>query len=178
MCSLSKDILKMLNEQVSLEASSSASYLSMAAWCDIRGLCGSAAYLYNHSEEERKHMLKIFHYISDAGGIALSPEVTNIKNDFSGLSDIFSYALDSEVAVTESISKLVDCSFTIKDFTTFNFLQWFVSEQREEEMITRKAFGLFSMFGADKNNGTNHLYIIDRAIGKLKSHKLDVREYA
>ena len=107
----------------------------MASWCESQGYEHSSTLLYNHAEEERGHMLKILRYINAAGGHALQPEITGIKHTFKNLKEVFEDVLKHEIAVTESINDIVDQSLKTKDFATFNFLQWFVNEQREEEIL-------------------------------------------
>ncbi len=166
--SLSKEIEDLLNEQIKMEGQSSAYYLSMASWCETKGYEHSAQFLYEHSEEERGHMLKLFKYVNEAGGHALQPEVTNIKHSFNSLREVFEATLEHEISVTNSIHQIVDKCFASKDFTTFNFLQWFVIEQREEETIARRALEIFDIIGEEGMG----LWNIDIEIGKL--HNVDV----
>jgi len=163
--SLTIETEKKLNEQIMLEGQSSAYYLSMASWCDKEGYSTSAEFLYRHSEEERKHMLKIFGYINDAGGHALQPVIDNVPHQFKNLREVFEKILEHEISVTHSINDLVDHCFSIRDFATFHFLQWFVTEQREEETLARRALELFDIIG-EKGVG---LWTIDQEIGKLES---------
>ncbi|MDN5202578.1 ferritin [Fulvivirgaceae bacterium BMA10] len=167
--SITEDIEKLLNEQIDMEGKSSAYYLSMASWCDTKGYTNSATFLYNHSEEERQHMLKLFGYINDAGGHALQPEITGIKHEFSSLREVFELILNHELEVTKSINNIVDHCFKIKDFTTFQFLQWYVTEQREEETLARRAVELFDIIGEDGIG----LWTIDQEIGKLENFAQD-----
>ena len=161
--SLTEETEEKLNKQIDMEGKSSAYYLSMASWCETMGYSNSSQFLYRHAEEERQHMLKIFGYINDAGGHALQPEVTGIRHKFNNLREVFQLILEHEVEVTQSINNIVDHCFQIKDFTTFNFLQWFVNEQREEEMLARRAVELFDIIGED---GVG-LWTIDQEIGNL-----------
>ncbi|MGF1636657.1 MAG: ferritin [Cyclobacteriaceae bacterium] len=162
--SLLKETEKLLNKQIEMEGRSSAAYLSMASWCEMQGYLNSSAFLYEHAEEERMHMLKLFHYINDAGGYALQPEISNIKHEFKNLKEVFEDILMHEIAVTKSINNLVDHCFTNKDFATFNFLQWYVTEQREEETLARRALELFDIIGTEGIG----LWTIDQEIGKLE----------
>jgi ferritin len=146
-----------------MEASSSATYLAMASWADVKGFENSARFLYHHSEEEKMHMLKLFHYVNEAGGHALQPEIRGVKHHYASLREIFENILEHEIAVTKSIHHLVDHCFTIKDFTTFNFLQWFVTEQREEETLARRVLDVFDIIGEEGIG----LWTIDQEIGKL-----------
>lgn len=161
--SLLSDTEKQLNQQIEMEAQSSAYYLSMASWCDMMGFVNAARYLYQHADEERQHMLKLFHYINEAGGHALQPEITNIRHRFNSLREVFELALEQEIQVTKSINNIVDHCFQMKDFATFNFLQWFVVEQREEETLARRALELFDIIGEEGIG----LWTIDKELGKL-----------
>ncbi len=163
--SLTSETEEQLNQQILLEGKSSAYYLSMASWCDKEGFSTSADFLYRHAEEERQHMLKLFGYVNDAGGHALQPEITGIPHDFKSLREIFKLILQHEIEVTKSINELVDHCFSIKDFTTFHFLQWFVLEQREEETLARRALELFEIIGEEGLG----LWTIDQEIGKLEN---------
>lgn len=156
---------ELLNNQVGKEASSSSAYLSMASWCEKTGYSNAADFLYRHSDEERLHMLKFFRYINDAGGHALQPKITDIKHEYKSLRDVFEQVLEHEISVTKSINEIVDHCFSIKDFTTFQFLQWFLTEQREEETLARRALELFDIIGED---GVG-LWTIDQELGRLEN---------
>jgi len=147
--SLTKEIEKMLNEQVKMEAKSSAIYLAMAAWCDQQGYENSSEFFFTQAEEERDHMLKIFKYIADTGGHPVSPEVTKIPQKFSGFREVFENALEQEIEVTQAINKIVGACLKSNDHTTANFLQWFVTEQMEEEYTARKRVELFDVIGEE-----------------------------
>ncbi|MCU0317902.1 MAG: ferritin [Amoebophilaceae bacterium] len=162
-CSLSQETAQLLNQQVGAEGRSSAYYLAMASWCDTQGYKNAAKFLYHHAEEERAHMLKLFHYINDAGGRAIHPEITEVKHDFDSFRQVFELTLVQETKVTQSVHRLVDHCLAVKDFSTFNFLQWFVAEQIEEEVVTRRAVELFDVIGEE---GIGR-YTIDKAIGAL-----------
>ncbi|MEM9983293.1 MAG: ferritin, partial [Bacteroidota bacterium] len=127
--SLKEEVEHILNEQVKLEALSSSRYLAMAAWCDRNGFDNSASFFYEQAEEERAHMLKFFKYIADMGGRAISPEVTNIKLEFDSFREVFELALEHEVQVSQAIHRIVDACRKHQDYTTENFLQWFLAEQ-------------------------------------------------
>ena len=161
--SVIEEVQAMLNKQIVMEAKSSAYYLAAASWCHKEGFENSARYMYRHADEERSHMLKIFHYLNNAGGHSISPEITNIRTDYGSLREIFAGALDHEIAVSQSIADLADFCFKMKDFATFQFLQWFIMEQREEEMNSRRCVELFDLIG-DTGQG---LWLIDQEIGKI-----------
>lgn len=161
--SLTEETEQLLNQQIVMEGKSSASYLSMASWCEMTGYENSANFLYAHSEEERMHMIKLFHYINEAGGHALQPSITDIKHHYNSLREVFETILEHEIAVTNSINGIVDHCYKIQDYTTMNFLQWYVTEQREEEILARRAVELFDLIGED---GVG-LWTIDKEIGNL-----------
>lgn len=161
--SLSDVTVEKLNQQIKLECASSQFYLSCASWLHKEGYQKASDFMYQHSEEERMHMLKLIRYVNDAGGHALAPEIGEIKTRFSSFREIFEDVLEHEIVVTRSINNLADHCFQAKDFGTFNFLQWYVAEQREEEQLARRVLELFDLIG-EEGQGR---WMIDREIGKL-----------
>jgi ferritin len=161
--SLTEEIESALNEQIKREAHASATYLAMASWCDRQGFDYSAGYFYEQAEEERTHMLKIFKYVSDLGGNAVSPEVVNIQQEWESFRAVFEAALENEIAVTQAINRIVGKCHQMQDFTTVSFLQWFLQEQIEEEYIARRALELFDVIGEE---GIGR-FTIDKQIPKL-----------
>ncbi len=147
-----------LNAQIAKEASSSQFYLAMASWSEVNGLSGTANFLYTHSDEERFHMLKMIKFVNERGGKAIIPELQAPPTEFQSLENVFSLLLEHEIAVTESINNLVDVCLQEKDYTSHNFVQWYVSEQLEEEALARSILDKLKMIGNDKAG----LYIFDR----------------
>jgi len=160
---LSKKIEKALNRQVEIEAESSQFYLAMASWAETKGFNGTAAFLYMHSDEERAHMLKLVRFINERGGHAVVPALKQPPMEFKGITDIFEALLGHEVKVTEEINGLVHTTLQERDYTTHNFLQWYVSEQIEEEALARTIMDKLSMIGSDKGG----LYLFDRDLQTL-----------
>jgi len=161
--SLSEEIEDILNVQVKVEAHSSALYLSMSAWCDDQGLDNAAGFFAKQSDEERGHMMKLFNYISNRGGRAISPEVTNIPRDFESFRGVFEQTLEQEMFVTEKFNEIADRCMKAKDYVTFNFVQWFLAEQMEEEYVARRILELFDVIGEE---GTGR-WEIDRHLAKV-----------
>ncbi|EIM75013.1 ferritin [Nitritalea halalkaliphila LW7] len=161
--SLLHDTEKLLNNQIEMEGKSSAYYLSMASWCHMMGYENAAQYLYQHADEEREHMMKLLRYINEAGGHAIQPEITGIRHHFNSLREVFELILEHEVQVTRSINAIVDHCFSVKDFASFSFMQWYVTEQREEETLARRAVELFDIIGEEGIG----LWTIDQELGKL-----------
>jgi ferritin len=162
--SLTAEVEALLNEQIQKEAHSSSLYLAMASWCDRNGFDKSAEYFYKQSDEERQHMLRIFKYVSDLGGTAISPTIDNIKLEFNSFREVFEDALEQEIAITQSFNNIADRCLRLKDFMTMQFLDWFLREQREEEYVARRAVELFDVIGEE---GTGR-WEIDRHVGKIK----------
>lgn len=161
--SLTEEIENILNAQVKVEAHSSSLYLAMSAWCDDQGLDNASKFFAKQSEEERAHMLKLFNYISNRGGRPISPEVTNIPVDFESFRSVFEQALEQEMFVTQQFNNMADLCVKSKDYVTFNFIQWFLAEQVEEEYVARRILELFDIIGED---GTGR-WEIDRNIVKV-----------
>lgn len=161
--SLSEDIENVLNAQVKVEAHASALYLAMSSWCDDQGLDNSANWFANQADEERAHMLKLFNYINDRGGRAVSPEITNIPTDFESFRGVFEQTLEQEMFVTEQFNNIADKCMQAKDYVTFNFLQWFLAEQVEEEYVARRILEMFDVIGEE---GTGR-WEIDKHLGKV-----------
>ena len=150
-----------LNNQVKLEALSSHAYLSMASWSEIQpGLENIAEYFFQQSEEERQHMLKLVRFINERGGFALIPALEQPNVTYKGLKSMFEEFLKHEITVSNSINELVHLALTEKDYATHNFLQWYVSEQIEEEKSARVLNDKLELIGEDKSG----LYLFDRDI--------------
>jgi ferritin len=160
---LSPKIEKALNEQVQLEAESSQIYLAMASWSEVEGYSGISAFLYKHSDEERMHMLKLVKYINERGGHGIIPQLKAPAVKYKGVRELFQQVYDHEVLVSTEINHLVDICLKEKDYTTHNFLQWYVSEQIEEESLARHILDKLKLIGADKSG----LYMFDRDVSTM-----------
>jgi len=162
--SLSEAIESLLNEQIKMEAKSSAVYLAMASWCDQLGFEHSSSFFYQQAEEERSHMMKIFRYINDSGGQAISPDVAGVPAKFDSFKAVFEEALAQEVAVTQALNRIAAQCQQVQDYTTFQFLAWFLREQVEEEFVARRCLELFEIIGEE---GNAH-FMIDQQIPEIK----------
>jgi ferritin len=165
--SIQDSVLDMLKEQIGMEAHSSAYYLSMSAWCFAQGLNGSGEYFKKQSGEEREHMLKLFDYIVDVGGLPVSPAIPKVEKNFEGLRDILVKALEQEISITQSFNRITDHCHKVKDFQTARFLQWYLDEQLEEEQQARRAIEIYDLIGTEDGG----LYRIDKEIIKMKNHE-------
>jgi ferritin len=164
---LKNTIEEALNKQILLEGESSQFYLAMASWAENEGLNGTSGFLYRHSDEERFHMLKLVKFVNERGGRAIIPALPQPPKAFDSLQNVFKLLFEHELRVTSEINNLVDICLSEKDYTTHNFLQWYVSEQIEEEALARTLLDKLNMIGNDKGG----LYLFDRDLETLQSGK-------
>lgn len=158
---LSKKVQDALNEQVKIEAQSSQVYLAMASWAEIQpGIDNITAFFYRHSDEERMHMLKLVHFINERGGFAVIPALEAPTLTFPSIKHAFKELLQHEIMVSQSINGIVDIALAEKDYATHNFLQWYISEQIEEEALARTLNDKLELIGDDKSG----LYLFDKDI--------------
>jgi ferritin len=160
---LSKKVEKALNDQIRIEAESSQAYLSMASWAEIKGLEGISNFMYKHSDEERLHMLKLVKYVNERGGHAKISDLKAPKTEFGTFQKMFQELYEHEIFVSDSINELVHVTLQEKDYSTHNFLQWYVSEQIEEEALARTILDKINLIGNDKGG----LYLFDRDVQQI-----------
>jgi ferritin len=158
---LKEKVEKALNHQIELEAYSSQLYLSMASWAEKNGYPGSSAFLYKHAEEERIHMLKLFHYINDRDGHAIVPALKKPPFQFQSIKIVFEEILTHEKFISESINNLLGVCVESNDFSTQNFLQWYVTEQIEEENLAKTNIDKLKLMGEA------NLYLFDKEMQGL-----------
>ena len=158
---LTKKVEKSLNRQIELEANASQFYLAMASWAETKGLEGVANFFYRHSDEERAHMLKLIKYVNERGGHATVPALESPKKEFDSLMAVFKSILEHEIKVTESINDIITACLKENDHSTNNFMQWYVTEQLEEEQMARSIIDKLDMIGSD----TSSLYLFDKELG-------------
>jgi ferritin len=168
---MTTSIEKLLNDQVKFEASASMQYLSMASWADVNGYNGVAEFFYAQSEEERLHMTKLVKFINERGGAVVVPALEKPKADFKSLNELFETFLSSEVFVTEKINHVIYECLQKKDYNVHNFMQWYVSEQLEEEAVARTLLDKLNIIGNDKSGH----YLFDRDINTIAT-EADVPE--
>jgi len=169
---LSKKMLEMLNEQINLEFYSSNIYLQMSSWCEHQGLPGCAKFLRNHADEEMMHMNKLFDYVNESDGMALVGAIQEPQSEFVSAKEMFEEIYSHEQLVTRSINEIVAAAWEEKDFFTFNFLQWYVAEQHEEEALFKGILDKFELIGDEKNR----LFFIDRELAKMADEAVTAEE--
>jgi ferritin len=160
---ISENMQAAMNRQAAEEAYASSVYLSMALWCDAQGYSGAAAFLRQSCEDEHEHMTKFLQYVVDQSGTARVPAVSEPPQEFNSLPEILNGVLELEMSVASKIHTVVELSWQEKDFATFNWLGWFVEEQRDAEIKARNLIDQAAVIGT---SGTG-LYEIDKLLGKM-----------
>ncbi len=158
---LSDTIASALNDQMSKEAHASQIYLSYAAWADSQGFGGIANFLFRHAQEERNHMMKILEYILKRGGKVNITAIPAPPADPASVNNCFEKVFGHEVDNTEAIYKVVKLALDESDWATWNFMQWFVKEQTEEETMAMNLLDKVKIAGGEKMNDDT-LYSFDR----------------
>lgn len=157
---ISDKMVEALNAQIAKEGYASFLYLSMATWCNYKGLKGCHEFLTRQAEEEHMHMLKIYDYLSDVDRFAITPGIEQPPHEFDSVQSLFKAVYEHEKEVTKSINELLSLANKENDFTTQSFLQWYVEEQREEEALMRTILDRMDLIG----DGPQSLYFIDKEV--------------
>ncbi len=144
-------VLKALNKQLNEEFYSSYAYLAMSAHFSLQSLDGIAHWFRLQSQEEYGHAIKILNYINARNGKVSLTKVDPPKAGWKNPQQVFKEAYDQEVSVSKSINDIIGLSLTEKDYATNNFMQWFVSEQVEEESTATKLLDRINLIGDNKN---------------------------
>lgn len=160
---LKHEMLDKLNDQINLEFYSSNLYLQMAAWCEFKGLNGCSRFLSEHAQEEMMHMHRLFTYVNETGALAKLGQIDAPPTEFASVTEMFGKIYEHECFITAKINNLADAAFGSKDYSTFNFLQWYVAEQHEEEALFKGILDKIEMIGTEGKG----LFFIDQEIGKL-----------
>jgi len=159
---ISKAMEKAVNDQINKELYSAYLYLSMSAWCESTNLPGAAKWLRQQAREEVGHGLKFFGFVNDRGGRVGLNAIEKPPGDFPSLLELFEQALAHERRVTESIHALVTLANAEKDYASLPLLQYFVSEQIEEEKTASLLVEKLKRAGPDGPG----LLFLDRELGE------------
>lgn len=130
---ISKTVQDAINEQINKEYASSYLYLSMAAYFETINLSGAANWMYKQSDEERNHAMKLYHHIVDRGGKVELKAIAAPPVDWKNPLEVFNAVYEHEQKVTKSIHDLYELTLLEKDYAAQIMLQWFITEQVEEE---------------------------------------------
>lgn len=130
---MNKKIEDALNAQINAELFSAYLYLSMAAYFDSLNLTGFSNWMKVQQQEEQFHAQKIFDYINERGGRVILDALDKPATEWKSALHVFEESFKHEQYITKRINDLVELSRNENDHATYNFLQWYVSEQVEEE---------------------------------------------
>lgn len=158
---LKTDMIQKLTQQMNDEFYSSNFYLQMSAWCRDKAYEGAAAFFRAHAGKEMKHMMRLFDYLDGTGSMPILGKIDAPKSDFKSLKEVLELAYKHEQGITNSINDLADFAISSKDYSTFNFLQWFLNEQHEEEKLFKTLVDRLLLAGT---NGEG-LFLVDKEIG-------------
>jgi len=159
---LPKKVEEILNLQIEREDYSSQLYLAMASWAENKGLEGVSNWLYAQAEEEREHMLKLVKYVNERDGVAKIPGIETPPADFGDVFEAFDAVLKHEKYISASINDIVAVCIAENDYTTQNWIQWFVNEQIEEEASVKAIIDKLNLLGKQS------LYMFDRDIMSMR----------
>jgi len=157
---LSKKMEDALNEQINKEMYSAYLYLSMSAHSTNIGLPGFANWFMVQYKEETEHAMRIYKYINEQGGKVKLKAIEEPPSEFKDVMDMFEKTLKHEQFITKSIHDLMELAIKERDHATQIFLQWFVTEQIEEEGNDNEILAKLRLAG-DKGNG---LFMIDKEL--------------
>ncbi len=160
---LQQEMVKKLNQQLNLEFYSSNLYLQMSAWCEAKGFSGAAQFLSAHAKEEMAHMHRLFTYVSETGALPIIGGIESPPYQFETLGQLFELTYEHECLITQRINELAHEAFSNKDYSTFNFLQWYVAEQHEEETLFKSILDKINLVG----NDGHALFFVDKDLAEL-----------
>jgi len=157
---LSEKIENALNAQLNAELYSSYLYLSMNAFFKSNNLDGFANWMHAQAQEELIHAMKIYDFINQRGGRVVLSQIEAPPIEWSSPVEVFEETLKHEQKVTGLINNLVEIALSEHDHATNIFLQWFVTEQVEEEENVGNVLQQLILLGEEKNS----LFMIDREL--------------
>jgi ferritin len=146
---MNQTVFEAINEQINSEFKASYTYLAMAAYCDRQKFLGAAKWLRLQAEEERLHGLKLFDFVLARDGVVQLRSIDEPKSTFDSLPAVFEQALQHEQNVTVQINSLYELCFREKAFAEMTELQWFLTEQVEEEKSAREIVAKFRLVKGD-----------------------------
>ncbi len=161
---ISKKMAQAINEQINKELFSGYLYKSMAVYAAAESLNGTATWMNLQEGEERAHAQKFMDYILDQGEQVILTALASPETKFNGLKDLFDKTLAHEKTVTSSINALADLAAKENDYASTIMLQWFITEQVEEEKNAMEVLSKLKMIGSS----TGGLYMLDKELGKRK----------
>ncbi|CAD5965086.1 Bacterial non-heme ferritin [Planktothrix agardhii] len=160
---LSTAMIERLNEQINLEMFSSHLYLQMSSWCAYKALDGCAKFLSQHADEEMLHQRRLIDYLQETGALVILKGMEAPPTEFDSLKEMFEKIYTHEQFITSKINNLVHLASTEPDYSTLQFLQWYVAEQHEEEFLFKSILDKIKLIGVEGQG----LFFIDREISTI-----------
>src|SRR5918997_7192071 len=158
-------VVEAINGQINSELVASYSYLGMSTWCERQKFTGAARWLRLQSQEEYMHAMKLLDFLLARDCDVQLRVIQAPHSPFSSLLDVFERALEQEQEVSHQIDALYEIAFTEKAFAAVAELQWFLTEQVEEEKTGREIVAKFKLVGSDPAS----LLDMDRELGTRTS---------
>lgn len=154
-------VVDAINRQINSELGASYAYLAMSAWCECQKFTGAARWLRLQSQEEYMHAMKLFDFVLARNAAVDLKPIDQPRQTFASVADVFEKALEHEQEVSRQIDMLYEIAFREKAFAAVAELQWFLTEQVEEEKTGREIVARFKMVGNDPAS----LLDLDRELG-------------
>lgn len=157
---ISEKMQKLINDQYHRELFSAHMYFSICSYYLDKDLDGFANFFKIQAEEELAHAMKQFDYLHQVDGKITYEAIDGPPNDFESMMDTFEKTLEHEQYITKHIHSIVKAALEEGDFATYNFFQWFVEEQVEEEALMRTLIAKLRMVG----DNTSALYLMNEEL--------------
>jgi ferritin len=154
-------VLDAITRQIANEFGASFSYLAMAGWCEHHKFMGAGHWLRLQSQEEHGHAMKLFNFVLARNHPVALPGIPKPRSEFASIVEVFERALAQEQEVSRQIDALYELAFNEKVFAAMAELQWFITEQVEEEKSVREIVAKFQMVHHDPSS----LLDLDRELG-------------
>jgi ferritin len=158
---IAKSIEDAMNDQLNFELRSAYNYLAMSSYCEAENLSGFAHWLRTQAQEEVDHAMRFYTFIVDRGGRVKLQDLGTPAAEFGSLLEVFEQSLDNERAVTRAINELYTLTTKEQDYASQAFLNWFVTEQVEEEKTVESIIDDLKRVG----DAGDALYILDKDVG-------------
>ena len=158
---LSTSLQAAFNDQINKEFYSAYLYLGMSAWCESANLPGAARWLQAQASEEQSHAMKLYGFVHDRGGRVSLDAIAKPLQEYGSLLDLFEQVLEHERKVTGLIHGLYKAALAETDYPAQIALQWFISEQVEEE---KNAIAIVETLKSVGTQGGS-LYMVDHQLG-------------
>ena len=164
---LTPAVQEALNRQINMEFESSYAYLAMSSYCAIKNFPGAARWMLMQSEEENAHAMRLRQFLLDRDCPVVLHPIKAPNAEFNSIPSVFERALEQEKAVSRSIDDLYELALHEKAFAALVELQWFITEQVEEEKTVREIVAKFNMVKDDPSA----IIDLDRELGEQRKKR-------